>query len=85
MKLRYEKPAIAVEHYELSMAISGCATKIGLVNSACVYNDPDAPSEMRSLAVLQWFTSDNCINVSQGGQSSDGICYHTNANATFPS
>lgn len=85
MKLRYEKPAIAVERYELSMAISGCSTKIGFLDSACVYNDPDAPVEMRSLAVAQWFTNGKCDNVVKGGQSSDGICYHTNANATFPS
>lgn len=85
MKSRYEKPIVAVERYELSMAISGCSTKIGLLNSACVYNDPDAPTEMRSLAILQWFTSGKCTNVVQGGQSSDGICYHTNANAAFQS
>lgn len=85
MKKSYEKPSVAVEHYRLSMAISGCITKIGLMNSACVYNDPDAPTEMRGLAVGQWFTNGNCTNVSKGGQSSDGICYHTNANATFPS
>lgn len=85
MKKEYERPSVAVEHFRLSTAISGCITKIGFLDSACVYNDPDAPTEMRGLAVGMWFTAGHCLNVMQGGQSKDGICYHTNANATFSS
>ena len=85
MKLKYERPMAAVERYELSQAISACSTKIGLLNSACVYKDADAPAEMRALAINDWFTSGNCINVMTSGQSSDGICFHTNANAAFKS
>ncbi len=85
MRAKYEKPWVAVERYELSQTISACATKISLLNSACVYNDPDAPYEMRALAVNSWFTSGNCTYVMSGGQSSTGICYHTNANAAFSS
>lgn len=85
MKMTYEKPFVAVESYALSQAISACATRIGLLNSACVYKDPDAPAEMRALAINDWFTSGNCINVMVNGQSNDGICFHTNANAAFKS
>ncbi|MBQ7345515.1 MAG: hypothetical protein IJW45_05575 [Oscillospiraceae bacterium] len=84
MKIAYEKPMVAVERYELSQTISACITKIGLMDSACVLVDPDAPREMKSLAVGQWFTG-ACKNYMSGGQSSDGVCYHTNANATFNS
>ena len=72
MIIAYEKPMVAVERYELSQTITACITKI------------DAPREMKSLAVGKWFTS-QCDNFMRGGQSSDGICYHTNANAAFKS
>lgn len=84
MKIAYEKPMVAVERYELSQTITACITKIGLMDSACVLTDIDAPREMKSLAVGKWFTS-QCDNFMRGGQSSDGICYHTNANAAFKS
>lgn len=84
MKITYEKPMVAVERYDLSQTISACITKIGLMDSACVLTDPDAPHEMKSLAVGKWFTS-QCESYMRGGQSSDGICYHTNANAAFNS
>ena len=29
MKIKYEKPLVAVEHYELSQAIASCIIKIG--------------------------------------------------------
>ena len=75
---------VAVERYDLSQTITACITKIGLLDSACVLSDIDAPREMKSLAVGKWFTS-SCDNVMRGGQSSDGICYHTNANSAFNS
>ena len=75
---------VAVERYELSQTITACITKIGLMDSACVLTDIDAPREMKSLAVGQWFTG-ACKSYMRGGQSSDGICYHTNANAAFKS
>lgn len=83
--MKYEKPLVAVERYALSQTISACATKIQLLNSACVYTDPQAPMEMKALAVNGWFTSGNCNSIMMNGQSSTGICYHTNANAAFNS
>lgn len=84
MKIIYEKPMVAVERYDLSQTISSCITKIGLMDSECVLSDIDAPNEMKSLAVGKWFTP-QCESFMRGGQSSDGICYHTNANAAFSS
>lgn len=85
MRMKYEKPCIAVERYELSQAISACATKINMLSSACVLGDDDAPLEMKQLAFSGLFTSGYCSQVVKGGQSSTGICYHTNANAAFSS
>lgn len=85
MKLKYERPMAVVERYELSLAISACSTRIGLLNSACVYKDSDAPAEMRALAINNWFTAGHCVNVPSINQTSDGICFHTNANAAFKS
>lgn len=85
MRMKYEKPMVAVECYEFSQAISACSTRIGLLNSACVYKDADAPAEMRALAINDWFTSGNCLNVMVSGETNDGICFHTNANAAFKS
>ena len=85
MRMEYEKPFVVVERYALSQSISACATKICLLDSACVFRDPDSPKEMRSLAVSNWFTAGNCSRIVTGGQSKDGICYHTNANAAFQS
>lgn len=85
MKVKYEKPWVAVERYELSQTISACATKIAFLDSACVYNDPDAPDDMKAMAVKNWFTSGACYYALSTGQSYTGICYHTNANAAFSS
>lgn len=85
MKLKYEKPLAAVDLYQFTQAISACITKIGLLNSQCVYSDIDAPVEMRSLALNNWFTEGNCIVTANNGKTSDGTCYHTNSNATFAS
>lgn len=85
MKMTYQKPAVAVEHYALSQSIAACMVKIGLLDSACVYNDEHAPADMKALAVTGWFTAGNCATTASGGQSADGICFHTSANAAFKS
>lgn len=85
MRIPYIKPTVAVERYELSQSIAGCSVRIGLINSACVYNDPDAPGDMKALAVNGWFTAGNCVTTASGGQSADGTCFHTSANAAFRS
>ena len=87
MKLPYEKPMALVEHYQLSQSISACAIRIGFNNNGCVRQDPDTPPEMRALAMQNWFSygMGGCILHSTTGTTTDGICYHTNANATFTS
>lgn len=85
MKMTYQKPAVAVERYALSQSIAACSLRIGLVNSACVYNDADAPPDMKALAINGWFTAGNCSTTASGGQSADGTCFHTSSNAAFKS
>lgn len=85
MRIKYEKPCVCVEHYVLSQSIAACSLKIGLMNSACVYNDADAPADMKALAVNGWFTAGNCATTASGGQSADGTCFHTSSNAAFKS
>lgn len=85
MRIPYQKPFVTVERYELSQSIAACSVRIGLLNSACVYNDPDAPADMKALAISGWFTAGNCATTASGGQSADGICFHTSANAAFKS
>ncbi len=87
MKLKYEKPMIAVENYELSQSIAACDNRIGFTNSECVIKDPDATDHAKRLAsTLGWFMeAGGCGLWSEGADGSDGICYNTNANAMFTS
>lgn len=88
MKIKYEKPLVAVEHYELSQAIASCIIKIGPNGSnACVRTDADTPGAMRSWANSGWFADSSCDpnSLVSIGQTFDGICYHTQANAAFQS
>lgn len=88
MKLKYEKPMIAVESYELTQMIASCSTKIGFLNSECVKKDPDATNQMKDLAWSGFFLQDpenGCADFPTGMDGFDSICYHTNANAAFNS
>lgn len=88
LKKKYEKPLVAVEHYELSQAIAGCLIKIGPNGSnTCIRTDRDTPAAMRSAANDGWFADSTClpISIAYPGQTFDGICYHTQASAAFPS
>lgn len=86
MKMKYEKPMVAVERYELSQAIASCVIKIGPNGSnSCIRTDPDTPDEMRSWAINTWFSDSTCTLTVSTGQTFDGICYHTQANAAFQS
>lgn len=83
---KYEKPMLAVEYYQLTQLIASCTTKIGLLDSECVKNDPDATDQMRDLAWSGFFTDkNNCSDYPEGMDSHDKICYHTNASAAFSS
>lgn len=85
MKRQYEKPLIAIEHYELTQSIAACSRKIGFLNSQCVINDPDATTQMKSLAAANWFTNGYCAKSVIEGSDENGICYHTNLNSAFNS
>lgn len=85
MKKHYQKPLIAIEHYELTQAIASCGIKIGFLDKYCVLKDPDSTSEMRDLAAQNTFTAGACVKSVISGSDEDGICYHTNQNAAFNS
>lgn len=94
MKLNYQKPMVAVEHFELSQSIAGCSIKIGFGSNACVQNDSDTPPEMRSVAILNpTYFAEGCnaaghfdvITNDIPGAEKDILCYHTQTNATFTS
>ena len=80
MKMKYEKPMVAVDLYKLSQAISGCGFKVNLADSACYLRDPDVPAVIKSFAANNWFTAEgNCVIQAKAGQTFDGICYHTSS------
>lgn len=90
MKMKYEKPLVAVERYELSQAIAGCVIKIGPSGSrTCIRTDADTPSIIRSRANDGYFADNTCLPMAPfmvtPGSQFDGICYHTQASAIFPS
>lgn len=87
MKIPYEKPAMAIERYELTQAIASCAVKIGFMNSECVEHDADAPKGMKDLAAVGYFvdTPINCAKRATATPFEDGVCYHTSAALTFNS
>lgn len=85
MKLKYEKPMLAVEYYRLTQAIASCVTKIGFMDSECVIEDPDATWQMKDFALSGYFNSGYCRDAAEGMDGYDGICYHTNANSAFNS
>ena len=88
MKMKYNKPMAAVERYELSQAIAGCVTKIGMNGTrSCIRTDEDTPPAMRDAATAGWFADNTCFSgfIPNIGTMYDGICYHTQNAATFQS
>lgn len=86
MKMKYEKPMVAVDRYELSQAIAGCtAIKIGLTSAACFLADDDAPPISKAYAANGWFADNTCFNKTVAGVTYDGICYHTQVNGALTS
>lgn len=84
MKMKYEKPLVAVDRYELSQAIAGCGIMVNSVDSLCFLSDPDVPNITKSYAANGWFTeAGNCVLQTIAGMDYDGMCYHTQANAIF--
>lgn len=86
MKIKYEKPMAAVEFYKLSQSIASCAIKINYLSNDCVVFDSDTPEEMRSVAFdyPNYFSTD-CSTICTNNPDFDGLCYHTQVNATFVS
>ncbi len=86
MKMEYQKPIVAVEHYKLSQSIAACSIQINSLSHACVLNDDDTPPEMRSIAYLfpEYFSSD-CSENAAHIQDYDSICAHTQVSACFTS
>lgn len=89
MKMKYEKPMVAVDLYELSQSIAGCMIKVGMTDSGCFLNDPDVPPEMKSFAAQGWFVEGNCMTHTVAGTTYDGVydgmCFHTQANGALVS
>lgn len=85
MKLVYEKPMMAVERYVLTQSIATCVTKIGFLDTACVLKDDDSTNEMINLADQKSYFISGCQKTPSENEGSNGICYHTNANAAFNS
>ena len=86
MKMKYEKPGVAVENFQLSQHIATCAIKIGFQSYLCVLADADSTEEMKDLAwEFEFLNGDVCDKWTTGGTSDDGLCYHTNAGGAFTS
>lgn len=85
MKLKYEKPLIAVEQYALSQAIAACPTQVGYNDNNCIAKDEDVPPLMQELAAAGVFGEGRCVPgmESMGMDDFDGVCYHTNTSLLF--
>lgn len=91
MKKFYEKPMLAIEQYSLTQSIAGCTgIKIkGKGSSADVLADPDATSQMKSLASAFGFISaGGCLRpldgyTESGGSGGNTICYHGPIKSAF--
>lgn len=84
MKLKYEKPMVAVERYELSQSIASCAIKmaVGGTQYCLLFEDP-VPKPIRDAAGLGYFADSDCDIQPNKGDTFDGICYHTSAGGAF--
>lgn len=89
MKMKYEKPMVAVDLFELSQSIAGCDIKIDYMDSYCFLVDKDVPPEPQSMAAQGYFVDGICMNFVTAGTTYDGafsgMCYHTNANGALVS
>ena len=84
MKMKYEKPMAAIDRYELSQAIAGCAIKVNQTSSLCFLRDADVPAQTKAFAANGWFVDANgCKIVTVAGTTYDGVCYHTQVNGAL--
>ena len=84
MKMKYAKPMVLVDRYELSQAIASCLVNVQFTNSSCFLNTPGIPAQMKELAATGWFI-DGCVIMTEEGTTFDGICIHTAANGAVTS
>ena len=80
---KYSKPCLVVERFELTQHLASCGSlKINQWDITCVLSAPDAPSEMRDLAMIGYF-------MAQGGcpkLATDGaLCVNASTNMAFTS
>lgn len=90
MKMKYEKPMVAVDRYELTQAIAGCSIKVNSANNWCFLLDEDVPDPWKTFAMEEgWFADVTglgaCTTWIKPGDGHDGFCYHTNANGALTS
>lgn len=91
MKLKYEKPMVAVDRYELTQAIAGCSIKVNSIDRLCFTLDEDVPDKLKSFAMVEgWFVDGTsglsaCTVWIKAGDGHDGYCYHTQANGALTS
>ena len=84
MKMKYEKPIVAVDRYELSQAIAGCSIKVGQTSSQCFLKDPDVPPQTKTFAAQGWFVdAKGCHVITVAGTTYDGVCYHPQVNGAL--
>ena len=89
MKMKYEKPMVAVDLYTLTQSIAGCGISVGFMDNGCFLDSPNVPPEMKSFAAHGWFVDGHCDIAIVAGTTYDGIydamCFHTQANGALTS
>ena len=87
--MKYEKPIVAVDLYELTQSIAGCTITVSFTDSGCFLNSPNVPPEMKAFAANGWFVESNCLIHTVAGTTYDvvydGMCFHTPANGALTS
>jgi hypothetical protein len=87
MKMKYEKPMVAVDLYQLTQSIAGCSIKVNYVNSGCFMDSPNTTVDMKALASVGFFVDGACLLTAVAGTTYDGaengVCYHTNVNGAL--
>ena len=85
MKMKYEKPMVAVDLYQLTQSIAGCSISVGFINSGCFLESPKVPPQMKAFAANGWFVDGSCDVHTVAGTTYDGMCFHTQANGALTS
>ena len=85
MKMKYEKPMVAVDLYQLTQSIAGCSISVGFINSGCFLESPNVPPQMKAFAANGWFVDGSCDVHTVAGTTYDGMCFHTQANGALTS